>query len=155
MFPVESLHPQYVEEQGAVYAARHQRALEQAAAQAAAQSAATSCTSSPALTPSASAPQPTNKAPQGPCPKTLTTALLNRQQTTRPSGGFFGNIIQGFSRANSGTVTPSLTRMPTPAREKSQAEIDALIAEQKRDADIVSHISVPRRPQNVHILTAI
>lgn len=129
MFPVDTLQPQYMEEQGAIYDAKMQRARQLAAVK----SASTSCASTPAVSPSAiSGPQ----ALQGPCPKTLTTALLNRQQTARPS--FFGNLIQGFSKPNSGAVTPALTRTSTPAKEKTQAEIDALIAEKKRDADIVS-----------------
>lgn len=132
VFPVESLHPLYTEEQSARNAAR--RAAQQ---QALAQSAASSCASSPALTPSTSAPQQSQRS-QGPCPQTLTTALLNRQQHAPRPSGFFGNIIQGFSRTNSGTATPCLTRITTPGKEKSQAEMEAMIAEQKRDADIVS-----------------
>lgn len=129
MFPVDTLQPQYIEEQGAIYDAKMQRARELAAAK----SASSSCSSTPAVSPSAI---PGQQPFQGPCPKTLTTALLNRQQAARPS--FFGNLIQGFSKPTSGAVTPCLTRAATPAREKTQAEIDALIAEKKRDADIVS-----------------
>lgn len=134
MFPVESLHPCYTEEQSAKNAAR--RAAQQAAL---AQSVATSCASTPTLTPSTSAPQH-SQGPQGPCPKTLTTALLNGQQNAHRSSGFFGSIIQSFSRTNSGTATPCLTRTAatTPGKEKTQAEVEAMIAERKRDADIVS-----------------
>lgn len=135
MFPVESLHPCYTEEQSAKNAAR--RAAQQAAL---AQSAATSCASTPTLTPSTSAPQH-SQGPQGPCPKTLTTALLNGQQNAHRSSGFFGSIVQSFSRTNSGTATPCFTRTAatTPGKEKTQAEVEAMIAERKRDADIVSN----------------
>ncbi|KAM0723672.1 hypothetical protein Q7P37_000660 [Cladosporium fusiforme] len=133
MFPVESLHPLYTEEKSAKNAAMR-AAQEQALI---AQSAMTSCASTPALTPSTSAPQQSQRS-QGPCPQTLTTALLNRQQQAPRPSGFFGNIIQGFSRTNSGTATPCLTRAaPTPLKEKTQAEVEAVIAERKRDADIV------------------
>lgn len=116
MFTVEAMQPLYHEER----------------IKAAQASNVTSCASTPGKTSVATEAQQSPKS-QGPCPKTL-AAALNRQQTaTRPTG-FFGATF----RTLSGTATPSITRTTTPAREKTQAEIEALIAEKKRDADICS-----------------
>jgi len=117
MFTVEAMQPLYHEER--IKAAKASNV--------------TSCASTPGKTSVATEAQQSPKS-QGPCPKTL-AAALNRQTATRPTG-FFGATF----RTLSGTATPSITRTTTPAREKSQAEIEALIAEKKRDADIVSRL---------------
>jgi hypothetical protein len=117
MFTVEAMQPLYHEER--IKAAKASNV--------------TSCASTPDKTSVATEAQQSPPKSQGPCAKTL-AAALNRQQTaTRPTG-FFGATF----RTLSGTATPSITRTTTPAREKTQAEIEALIAEKKRDADIVS-----------------
>jgi hypothetical protein len=118
MFTVEAMQPLYHEER----------------IKAAQESNVTSCASTPDKTSVAAESQQFKKS-QGPCPKTL-AAALNRQSATRPTG-FFGATF----RTLSGTATPTISRAITPAREKTQSEIEALIAEKKRDADIVSQIS--------------
>jgi hypothetical protein len=115
MFTVEAMQPLYHEER--IKAARASNV--------------TSCASTPDKTSLAAEAQKSTK--QGPCPKTLAAALNRQQSATRPTG-FFGATF----RTLSGTATPTISRTTTPAREKTQAEIDALIAEKKRDADIVS-----------------
>jgi hypothetical protein len=119
MFVVEALQPLYHEER----------------IKAAKESSVTSCASTPGKTSVATESQQPIKS-QGPCPKTH-SAALNRQQSATRSTGFFGATF----RTLSGTATPTLSRAMTPAKEKSQADIDALIAEKKRDADIVRYLS--------------
>jgi len=116
MFTVEAMQPTYHEER--IKAARASNV--------------TSCASTPDKTSVATEAQQPTKS-QGPCAKTLAAALNRQQSATHPTG-FFGATF----RTLSGTATPSLSRNLTPAREKTQAEIEALIAEKKRDADIVS-----------------
>lgn len=116
MFTVEAMQPLYHEER----------------IKAAQQSNVTSCASTPDKT-SASTPSQQVPKSQGPCPKTLAAALNRQQSATRPTG-FFGATF----RTLSGTATPTINRSMTPAKEKTQSEIEALIAEKKRDADIVS-----------------
>jgi len=116
MFTVEAMQPLYHEER--IKAAKASNV--------------TSCASTPDKTSVAAEAQQSTKA-QGPCPKTL-AAALNRQQTAARPTGFFGATFRSLS----GAATPAITRTTTPAREKTQAEIEALIAEKKRDADIVS-----------------
>lgn len=120
MFTVEALQPLYHEER--IKAARESRQASCAS------TAATSTTTSTTTTPT----QQWNKS-QGPCPQTL-AAALNRQQNATRSTGFLGSTF----RTLSGTATPSMGRGTTPTKEKSLAELEALIAEKKRDADIVS-----------------
>lgn len=121
MFTVEAIPASYHEER--IKAAREAR-----------ESAKTSCASTPATTSTNTTPaHPQWNKSQGPCPQTL-AAALNRQQNATRSTGFLGNTF----RTLSGTATPSMGRVTTPIKEKSQAELEALIAEKKRDADIVS-----------------
>lgn len=119
MFTVEAMQPLYHEER----------------IRAAQESNVTSCASTPGKSNITTGSQQSPKS-QGPCPKTL-AAALNRQQGATRATGFFGATFRNLS----GTATPILSRTTTPAREKSQAEIEALIAEKKRDADIVSQTS--------------
>jgi len=116
MFTVEAMQPLYHEER--IKAARASNV--------------TSCASTPGKTNPAIEAQQSIKS-QGPCPKTLAAALNRQQSATRPTG-FFGATF----RTLSGTATPTITRNTTPVREKTQMEIEALIAEKKRDADICS-----------------
>lgn len=120
MFTVEALQPLYHEER--IKAATESRQASRAS------TAATSTATSKTTTPT----QQWSKS-QGPCPQTL-AAALNRQQNATRSTGFLGSTF----RTLSGTATPSMCRGTTPTKEKSQAELEAFIAEKKRDADIVS-----------------
>jgi hypothetical protein len=114
MFTVEAMQPLYYEE-------RQKAAL---------QSKIASCASTSATTSATTPVQQSNRS-QGPCPRTLAAALNRQQNTTRPTG-FLGDTFRNLS----GTATPS--RITTPVKEKTQSDIEALIAEKKRDADIVS-----------------
>jgi hypothetical protein len=114
MFTVEAMQPLYYEE-------RQKAAL---------QSKVASCASTAATTSATTPVQQSNRS-QGPCPRTLAAALNRQQNTTRPTG-FLGDTF----RTLSGTATPS--RISTPMKEKTLADMEALIAEKKRDADIVS-----------------
>jgi hypothetical protein len=114
MFTVEAMQPLYYEE-------RQKAAL---------QSKIASSTSTSATT-SATTPVKQSNRSQGPCPRTLAAALNRQQNTTRPTG-FLGDTFRNLS----GTATPS--RVSTPIKEKTLADMEALLAEKKRDADIVS-----------------
>jgi len=79
-------------------------------------------------------------------PRNLTQALLQRPPLSRPnSSGFLGGIYQGFVRAASASpsplpspgATPCATPPPGQVKPVMSAEAEKLIAEQKRDADIV------------------
>ncbi|EMC94270.1 hypothetical protein BAUCODRAFT_36738 [Baudoinia panamericana UAMH 10762] len=83
--------------------------------------------------------------PQKPAPQNLTQAILQRPPLSRPvSTGVFGNIFQGFvkvaSPISSPAHSPCATPMPGQAKELQAVniskEMEKLIAEQKRDADI-------------------
>jgi hypothetical protein len=113
MFTVEAMQPLYYEE-------RQKAALQSKIASSASTSASTSATT----------PVQQATRSQGPCPRTLAAALNRQQNTTRPTG-FLGDTF----RTLSGTATPRIT---TPNKEKTLADMEALIAEKKRDADIVS-----------------
>jgi hypothetical protein len=113
MFTVEAMQPLYYEE-------RQKAALQSKIASSASTSATTSATT----------PVQQSTRSQGPCPRTLAAALNRQQNTTRPTG-FLGDTF----RTLSGTATPRIT---TPIKEKTLADMEALIAEKKRDADIVS-----------------
>lgn len=130
MFTVEAMQPQYHEE-------RQKAALESRLA---------SCASTPASTTATTPVQQTNKS-QGPCASTLAAALYRQQNATR-STGFFGNTFRNLSGA--ATPNPNRTAVTTPFKEKTQSEIEALIAEKKRDADIVSSFSFQQFPSSVY-----
>ncbi|KAK0250698.1 hypothetical protein LTS09_014247 [Friedmanniomyces endolithicus] len=79
-------------------------------------------------------------------PRNLTQALLQRPPLSRPnSSGFLGGIYQGFMRAASASPSPLPSPGPTPCatpppgqvKPVMSVEAEKLIAEQKRDADIV------------------
>jgi hypothetical protein len=86
-------------------------------------------------------------------PNALGPTLMQRPNLSRSTSSqtVLGNILQGFnSRASaqssvrmqgsvSGTATPMRTPLMTPIKNTTQAELEAaMLAERKRDADIVS-----------------
>ena len=123
--------------------------------------------------PSSSSSLPYNKSPSSssnsiPFAPPLPPALLHHHQQRPPlhrpeSSGFLGNIFQGFVRAASQSPRlPNNTEPPLPPNASrsgastpaapicvqrrttmTQAELDAWVAEKKRDADIVSFCPVP------------
>lgn len=126
MFPADSLNPQYCEDQAAKYAARRLAVAQQA------HSAASSATSSPACT------RPPTPQPQSTAPHNPPQILPQRPNLSRPAPtGLLGNFFQGFTLAatNPPRDLQSKSAGNSPTTEKS--EIEAMIAEKKRDADIV------------------
>ena len=125
MFPVESLPAAYLEERSAAEKERFAK-LQQEAMQRA---------------------QDQQKRVQSmqqriPTPQNITQQLLQRPPLSRPNdSGVLGNIFQGFVKAASASPSPcqSTCTTPTPgqARQISTAELERIVAEQKRDADIV------------------
>jgi hypothetical protein len=101
-------------------------------------------------------------------PNALGPALMQRPNLSRSTSSqtVLGNILQGFnSRASaqssarmqgsvSGTATPMRTPLMTPIKNTTQAELEAaMLAERKRDADIVSlplNGSCPDRTKSDH-----
>lgn len=131
MFGPETLNAQYVEDRGAAYKQR----LAKQQAQQSSQSAPVSSCSTPADSRSPTPPKQTAQThkSQGPSAQSLNKALLRTQ-----SGGVLGSIFRDLSKTKP-PGTPPRSAEPTPMREKSQAEIEAkMIAQRKKDADIVS-----------------
>lgn len=131
MFPVESLPSAYYEERANTDAAKRMAQQQQEALRRAQQVALQK--SAQAVAHNASQAQPQHLMPN---------SHLQRPQLSRPaSSGFLGNLFQGFSRS----ATPTCTPAGTPSIEKKEPvciplsdEMERLIAEKKRDADIVS-----------------
>ncbi|KAK3625433.1 hypothetical protein LTR56_020436 [Elasticomyces elasticus] len=88
-------------------------------------------------------------------PRNLTQALLRRPPLSRPnSSGVLGGIYQGFVKAASAGPSPLVSPLSTPCatpppgmnKQVNSAEMERLIAEQKRDADIQLKPSVDKTP---------
>lgn len=126
MFPVDSIPAQYFEEREAAEVAKRMARMQeqQAKAQGAAVQAALN--------------EPRAQRPQA--PRSLSQAHLQAMRSPA-SSTVFGNIFNGFAKgsspaksATSGTTTPVTT---PPAKITTQADIERLMAERKRDADYV------------------
>ncbi|KAK4565857.1 hypothetical protein LTR86_003706 [Recurvomyces mirabilis] len=131
MFPVESLPAAYLEERSAAdqerFAKLQQEAMQRAQDQ------------------QKRLQQPQSQQQQQqqriPTPHNITQQLLQRPPLSRPnSSGVLGNIFQGFVKAASASPSPcqSTCTTPTPGQAKqiTTAELERIVAEQKRDADI-------------------
>lgn len=121
MFPVDTIPAHYYEERQAADQAKRLAKLQEQQIQERAQAA--------------------QKAAH---PQNLTQALLQRPPLSRPvSSSVLGNIFQGFVKAasqqNSPVMSPAMSPATTPsAKVMTREEHEALIAEKKRDGDIVS-----------------
>lgn len=68
----------------------------------------------------------------------LGQALMQRPPISRPnSSGLLGNLFQCIVKPGSMTPSPCATPMPGQAKQIAATEMERLIAEQKRDTDIV------------------
>lgn len=141
MFGPDALNSQYVEDRQLAYKKR----LAKEQAKQTTQSAPVSSCSTPADSRSPTPPKQTvqsqNQKSQGPSAQSLNKALLRTQ-----SGGVLGGIFRDLSKTKP-PGTPPRSAEPTPMREKSQMEVEAkMIAQRKRDADIVSLFYAPYIP---------
>ncbi|WPH03775.1 Hypothetical protein R9X50_00665800 [Acrodontium crateriforme] len=133
MFPVESLPSAYYEERANTDAARRTAQQQQEALRRTQQVALQKLASTATHNVSRAQPQ---AQPQ----HLMQNSHLQRPQLSRPaSSGLLGNLFQGFSRS----ATPTCTPAGTPSIEKKEPvcipmsdEMERLIAEKKRDADI-------------------
>ncbi|KAK4621316.1 hypothetical protein CLAFUW4_06637 [Fulvia fulva] len=127
MFPVDSLPATYYEEREAAEVAKRLAALQQQQAQ--------------SQTQTCASPSTASDKPQ---------ACLRRPQMSRPpSSSVLGNIFQGFVRSRNNSpppshaqdsTSPSGTCTPTstpPVKIMTKAQIAEMLAEKKRDEDIV------------------
>lgn len=144
MSPVEILPPTYLESRLAAEAAKR-RAQEEKAAMASKPSARESNGLKENNTTSIKVPTIPLQPNERFRPHNLTQAMLQRPSLSRPaSSGFLGNVYQGFVRAaHSAPPSHHGSTVTTPTFEKAEPvmkltpEMEKMIAEKKRDADIV------------------